>query len=368
MIKVAFYVNMPSPYRVDFFNELGKFCDLYVLFEMNKSATRNDSWQSYNFENFHGIFLKGKVYSGESAYCPKIIKEYKKIKPDINFVCNYSSLSGIKLLNYFIRKRINYIIEGDGAFNKKDNFIKHLLKKRFITHATSLFYTSDEHKKYLISHGANEKQLILYPFSSIFKREIISEVTTEKEKNALKKELGIKNMTTTISVGRFLSLKNFELLIEAHKKYDSLEQLLIIGDKPTQNYLELISKLKIKNVHFIPFMNKDRLLKYYLASDLFVFTSLCDVWGLVINEAMSQGMPIICSDGALGGVELSKNNFGIRIYPKGNLTELEKEIGQFLNISREDKIRLGKSNLTKIKEYTIETMCNAHVAYLENQE
>ena len=32
-MKVLFLANVPSPYRVDFFNELGKYCDLTVLFE-----------------------------------------------------------------------------------------------------------------------------------------------------------------------------------------------------------------------------------------------------------------------------------------------------------------------------------------------
>ena len=47
MKKVLFIVNIPSPYRVSFFNELGKYCDLTVLFEKRASDDANE-WGSKN--------------------------------------------------------------------------------------------------------------------------------------------------------------------------------------------------------------------------------------------------------------------------------------------------------------------------------
>ena len=43
-MKVLFYSNIPSPYRVDFYNELGKKCDLSVLFELQDSTERDENW------------------------------------------------------------------------------------------------------------------------------------------------------------------------------------------------------------------------------------------------------------------------------------------------------------------------------------
>ena len=58
-MKIAFITNIPSPYRVDFFNELGKHCDLTVYFEKNSSDERDKSWENSKFINFKGVFLKG---------------------------------------------------------------------------------------------------------------------------------------------------------------------------------------------------------------------------------------------------------------------------------------------------------------------
>lgn len=366
MKKVAFYVNMPSPYRVDFFNLLGKYCDLYVFFEMDKSPTRNDSWQSYDFKNFKGILLKGISYSGESAFCPSIIKEYKKLKPDINIVCNFSSLTGIKLINFFIRHHIEYLVEGDGAFNRKDNnLLKKHIKNRAFSNASKLFYTSDEHLKYLLSYKAKKANTVLYPFSSIHETDIceLNEVLKMRKKE--KESLNIDNKFTIITVGRFLKLKNIDLLLKAFKNFDDTCQLLVIGGRPTEEYKSIIDSLSIKNVTFVDFVSKDKLYKYLRASDLFVFTSVLDVWGLVINEAMANGLPIISSDKALGAVQMSLNNKGISLYKAGNLDELVKQISRFLDCSKDERKGFIKSNLLKIHDYTLEKMCDKHVEVLK---
>ena len=58
-LKVLFITNVPSPYRVEFFNELGKYLNLTVIFEKSTSDERDSSWNNYAFENFEGIVLKG---------------------------------------------------------------------------------------------------------------------------------------------------------------------------------------------------------------------------------------------------------------------------------------------------------------------
>ena len=76
-MRILFITNVPSPYRVDFFNELGKSCELTVLFEKSFSAERDDSWKQQNFINFNGIILKGKSIGTDKALCFDIIVSAK---------------------------------------------------------------------------------------------------------------------------------------------------------------------------------------------------------------------------------------------------------------------------------------------------
>ena len=72
-MKVLFLSYIPSPYRVAFFNELGKQCELTVVFEKAVNAIRDDSWKDFSFDNFRGIILKGKGNSGASSLVVIII-------------------------------------------------------------------------------------------------------------------------------------------------------------------------------------------------------------------------------------------------------------------------------------------------------
>ena len=63
-IKVLIIWRGPSPYRVDFFNELGKLCDLTVLFERrpDQITDKEKSWFHEDFTHFKGIYLKSITF------------------------------------------------------------------------------------------------------------------------------------------------------------------------------------------------------------------------------------------------------------------------------------------------------------------
>ena len=77
-MRILWITNIPSPYRVDFFNELGKSVDLTVLFERANASDRDSAWQDCKFENFTGIIMRGLSYASDSAFCPGVIRELKR--------------------------------------------------------------------------------------------------------------------------------------------------------------------------------------------------------------------------------------------------------------------------------------------------
>lgn len=79
--------------------------------------------------------------------------------------------------------------------------------------------------------------------------------------------------------------------------------VFIIGDGGCHDYEEALDQLRVIRVHLINQMAPEDLLPFYSASDLFVFPSEEDVWGLVVNEALSMGLPVICCR-IIGAAEL----------------------------------------------------------------
>jgi glycosyltransferase involved in cell wall biosynthesis len=73
---------------------------------------------------------------------------------------------------------------------------------------------------------------------------------------------------------------------------------------------------QLHNVRFVDALSPDELSRYYAAADIFVFPSLEDVWGLVVNEALCFGLPVLgsCFAGATQGL-LRGSRLGVEFDP-----------------------------------------------------
>lgn len=170
-----------------------------------------------------------------------------------------------------------------------------------------------------------------------------------------------------ITVGQFIYRKGFDVLLRAWAKVDSEYELYIIGAQPTVEYKEIREKLQLSNVHFEGFKTKEQLKSYYQAADLFVFPTREDIWGLVINEAMANGLPVITTDKCVAGLELIENGKNGYIVPANNDAELANKIIEILQNDAERE-EMARHSLEQIGNYTIENMVDAHLKVLKSED
>lgn len=365
MKKVLFYSNIPSPYRVDFFNELGKHCDLTVIFELSYSPERDDKWKDYNFKNFKGIVLDGKRISTDTAFCPNITKYLKAERYDEVVVTVLASPTAILAVNWLKRHHIPYIYEGDGGFIHPDNKIKYLIKKRIISGAKYCFSTSKAFDEYCINYGASFEGLIRYPLSSICNEDIIPRCLSLEEKSALKENCHMAEKKCIVSVGQMIERKGFDILLKAAKNLSDEWGIYLIGGNATKELEELVSKLRLENkVHFLDFMDKKTLWKYYQAADLFLLPTREDIWGLVVNEAMANGLPVVSSDKCIAALEMVEDEKNGYIFQSENTEEL----GQVLKMVNDNPlilVEMAENAREKAYDFTIEKMVDAHIKQMK---
>ena len=360
-IKVLYQVNIPSPYRIDFFNELGKNCDLTVLFERYESKGREANWHNYNFDNFKGVFLKGINFKANVALSLEVIKYLKPNKFDIIIIGGYSTPTGMLAISYLKNRKIPFILNVDGGLiPKNEKKIKKIIKKYFLSSANYWLSTGKLTNEYLMYYGASPDNIYIYPFTTMFRQEVLDEPLSIKEKERYKNKLSIKEKKMILTVGRFIYSKGFDVLLKASRNLPDDSGIYIIGGTPTNEYLNLKRELNLQNIHFLDFKEKEDLILYYKASDLFVLPTREDIWGLVINEAMANGLPVITTDKCVAGVELINDYENGFIVPVDNETILNDRIHQLVC---NDKLlhNIAKNNIEKISNYTIEQMALVHV-------
>lgn len=348
-MRILWITNIPSPYRVDFFNELGKQCDLTVVCETRGEADRDTSWLNFDAANFALSFIS------EGAD----LKSFLSGGYDINILTNYYTGVGMKAIAYLKRKRIPYVIEGDGAFAGSGRGIKEALKKWLIKDAKYVFSTSGEHDLFYKTYGISDEKIIRYPFTSIKESDILASPTTKEDKEAIRAELGMKEEKIILSVGQFIPRKGYDVLLKSLVNLKSRNVgCYIVGGNPTLEYTDLVKSLGLEEkVHFVGFKLKNELEKYYLAADLFILPTREDIWGLVINEAMAKGLPIVTTTRCIAGLELVKNpDAGCLVEPEDE-KQLAAAIDDNLVLTEERSEKI----LEIISDYSIEKMAYEHM-------
>ena len=361
-MKVLWVTNVPSPYRVKFFRELDKRCDLTVVFECAFSKERDDSWRNMDLSGLNTVQLKGYQYKTDMAFCPGIVR-YLNRSYDIIVITDYASVTGMLAIQYLKIRKIPFILEGDGAYMGGGKGPKEYLKWCLIRAACFAFSTSEVHSVFYRFYGVEESRIFQYPFTSLKQEEILTVPVSSEEKKTLRKKLKISYTRMFLSVGQQIHRKGFDILLEAMKEFGEETGCYIIGGTIKKEFADYLEANFIRNVHFIDFMNYEDLKVYYQAADLFVLPTREDIWGLVVNEALANGLPVITTTACIAGQELLDETRGILVAPndpKALAVQMRRLISD--DAWREEA---AASALKKMDTYSIENMARVHVHYFD---
>lgn len=361
-MKILFITNLPSPYRVDFFNELGKKIDLTVCYERESSSERDAKWINKSKRTYKEVFAAAKNISVDRSIGLGIVKELKN-KYDFVIISGWSSPSVMLAIVYCQMHNIPYIMEDDGGLinpnGEKHKFIKKLLLRKLFAY----FTTTSENITVMTSLGVEQKRIYKYPFSSVMNKDISEGILKKQKVDEIRKSLGITENNIILAVGQFIDRKGFDVLLNAFSNMNDDCGLYFVGGKPTKQYLDIVQQNNIKNVHFIGFTEKEKLKSYYAAADIFVLPTREDIWGLVINEAMAAGLPVITTDRCGAGLELIKNNQNGFLVQVDDVDNLSEKMHLILN-NKDLKNKMEKNAIGVIKNYTVEKMAQWHYEQL----
>lgn len=161
-------------------------------------------------------------------------------------------------------------------------------------------------------------------------------------------------------VGRIAREKNLPMLFQMAAqvfKEDTKARLWLVGDGPfRQECAQIARDLQIGDrVHFVGFVPREEVDRYYAAADLFVFSSITETQGLVVQEAMAYGLPAIAvaGGGASAGIHNNQNGFIVKNDPKAFASKV-------LHVLRDADLydRLSKSAERAVRAYTTADMAD----------
>lgn len=161
---------------------------------------------------------------------------------------------------------------------------------------------------------------------------------------AIRARLGLDaRQRLLLNVGRLAREKNLDMLLEAFAAARSSDtHLVLVGEGPLRTALEArAAKLQIQEaVTFVGAVERDAIAEWYRAADLFVFTSLTETQGLVVDEALQLGVPVLAV--AAGGVVdvLDRWPGGRMVCAAGDVNTLRERYSQALRALLGDAVAL----------------------------
>ena len=282
----------------------------------------------------------------------------------------YSTPTSMLAIEYLRFRNQPFYIEADGGIIHKDSVLKYKIKHHFISSASGWLSSGNRTTDYLVHYGADREKCYFFPFSSLTKQDLENGISMARhDKKSLKNAVGIKEEKMLLTVGKFTYdrkygiRKGYHALMRAAEKLSGKIGIYIVGDEPTEEFLEWKKQKKLNHVHFIGFKTKEELKTYYAAADIFILMTRYDIWGLVINEAMSFGLPVITTNQCIAGLELIKDDSNGYIVPVDDDMALVEKVNGIIN-DEEILKKFGETSLNIIQDYSIENMAEEHINIL----
>lgn len=331
--------NIEVPYRVRFFNELAKHCDLTVLYESRSSASRNKTWAK-SVEVCHKVKYLSNGYAAVSDILKEVRLGYDKI-----IVGCYNSPIQMTAILAMKAMRIPYIINLDGETFLDGNSLKAMLKRFFLSGAQSFLVAGEKSAQSVKKYFA-DKEVVPYYFSSLSQEEL-----TE---NAQKS--GGKRTNTILVVAQYLFVKGNDVVLEAARMDPTLHYKFVGMGSRTKKF---INDFDIpENVEIIPFLQKKELEQEYQNCAMLVLPTRQECWGLVINEAASFGMPIVSTWGSGAAIEFLSAIYPQYLAKPGDPGDLQRCVR--LCYDSNSRKEYGEYLVKKSSLYSIERSVVAH--------
>ena len=297
MYDYVIITHLPAFYKVNLYNELAKRLNIFVVFiAKDTNEKRASDFVTLHHAHFEHTVLSQKSFQNRdkfSSLCNlfSIVRNtnYKKI------LLSGWDLPEFWMIALMFPNQKNCLALESTVLESNTSGVKGIIKKTFLSMINTVFASGNLHVELLSKLNFNKNIKITKGVG------IINKPVFERKNKAYKKRF--------LFVGRLSEVKNLASIVNVFNALPD-HQLTIIGDGEEKQHLLNIAK---KNILFIESVDNENIKFEFQKNDIFILPSKSEPWGLVVEEALYFGLPVIVSKNC-GSCELitdGKNGYVI---------------------------------------------------------
>ena len=276
----------------------------------------------------------------------------EQANPDVVAVNGWNNFGSLVAADCCVRRRIPMVVMSESAQRDEPRtWWKEMIKRRIVALYSAALVGGQRHIEYLVELGM--------PIERIFTGYDVVEnnyfcqraLEIRNSKSEIRNMYGLPE-NYFLASARFVEKKNLLTLIRAYATYRQKSEangyppwdVVLLGDGPLREALNSqLSTLKLhRHMHLPGFKQYDELPIYYALANAFVHASTTEQWGLVVNEAIASGLPVIVSNRCGCVPELVQGN-GFTFEPTDE-HELASRLSQMASLLDDERRSLGDAS------------------------
>jgi glycosyltransferase involved in cell wall biosynthesis len=360
--RIVILTEIIAPYRIPVFNALAQHdgVELHVIFLAENDPTERE-WLVYKDEICfsYQVLPSWRRRLGRHNFLLNRGAEtaLRRARPDFVVCGGYNYVASWQSMAWARRNRVPFGLWAESTtrdFRSRHTLIE-FLKTRFLRSCNAFVVPGKSSVEYLRHYGVPPEMIFTAP-NAVDTQFFAQRASVIREDTVSHREALQLPPRFFLFAGRLVQEKGVFDLIRA---YGALAPelrkeigLVFVGEGPARSQLlQRAAKVSPGSIQLKGFAQRELLPAYYALADAFVFPTHTDPWGLVVNEAMSCGLPVI-SSGAAGCVaDLIESGCNGRVFSTGDVGQLTSAMDE---LARDAELRslMGQRSRERIAQYS----------------
>lgn len=349
-LLVRWVMFFPTPYWIDRFNYLAEReeIDFECIFQASGSTLQGWQMDRSEWRFRYEVLKESADNAGYFAFKFRIPNPWALLRGKFDvLVISYGEMNSlIAAAMCVLLGRPYYLFAPNTKYEQRSiSFLRESVKSLVFKFAKGTLATGVDQKEYASQYVKNPASIRVVGnptqrFGDLARFAMAKRLD-------LRADFGFSEDFVLLYVGRLSPEKGLSVLLKAMSKcclvgIDPL--LVLVGSGPLEDTLRREAADLGVRVDFAGFHQKRILVNYYAAADVFVLPSVSEAWGLVVNEAMEFGLPVIISDRVGCANELIRDGENGYISPLGDVDALAARI---IGLFRNNDLRRKMGELSK---------------------
>ena len=376
--KVAYLVSHPIQYQAPLLRFIAGCpeIDLTVFFLSDFSVREyNDTgfgakiqWDVPLLEGYKHVFLptlgKPRCLSSLHPLVYGLTRHLRTGGFDALWMHGYAHQANLRAM--LIAKRLGMKVfvraesqMGSALRNTTTKTFKEAMLRLLFARVDAFLAIGTLNRQYYQHYGVPDNKLFSMPYAvdnAFFQSQALA---AAPQAHALRRELQLEaGRPVILYASKFVARKRADDLLEAYIQLSANgvsephPYLIFVGDGEQRFELEQRAhQTGWNSIRFVGFKNQTELPAYFVLCDVFVLVSEREPWGLIVNEVMNAGRPVIVSNEVGAGKDLVYDGENGYIVPTGNRDALRDRLLQITS-NPDTAAQMGRASLLRIDNWS----------------